>query len=63
MIVGPSGANLFVYHLPMSMTEEGLYALFCKYGVVLSTKVGLPERLEERCTATGKPIRAEGSDL
>lgn len=37
--IGPTGANLFVYHLPISMTEEDLFTLFCKYGLVLSTKV------------------------
>lgn len=38
-VEGPTGANLFVYHLPISMTEEDLFTLFCKYGMVLSTKV------------------------
>lgn len=47
----------------MSMTEEGLYALFCKYGVVLSTKVGVQERIEIRCIAIDKPIRVEDSAL
>ena len=45
----------------MSMTEEGLYALFCKYGVVLSTKVGVEGRIEGRCIAIDKPIRAGDS--
>ena len=47
----------------MSMTEEGLYALFCKYGVVLSTKVGLCGDLDGRYIVIDKPIRVEGSGL
>lgn len=37
--VGPTGANLFVYYLPGSLTDADLATAFAPYGSVLSAKV------------------------
>ena len=37
--VGPMGANLFVYYLPGSLTDENLASAFAPFGEVLSAKV------------------------
>lgn len=37
--VGPSGANLFVYYLPGSLTDADLATAFAPFGEVLSAKV------------------------
>ena len=37
--IGPSGANVFVYHIPSDMDDEGLQKLFSPFGMILSTKV------------------------
>lgn len=37
--VGPMGANLFVYYLPGSLTDEDLATAFAPFGEVLSAKV------------------------
>ena len=37
--VGPMGANLFVYYLPGSLTDEDLASAFAPFGEVLSAKV------------------------
>lgn len=42
LIVGPAGANVFVYHIPTTMDDQGLYDLFSPFGTILSTKVVLP---------------------
>lgn len=36
---GPSGANLFVYHLPHDLTDADLATAFNHFGTVLSAKV------------------------
>ena len=33
---GPSGCNLFVFHLPNELTNWDLYLLFRKYGTIVS---------------------------
>jgi CUG-BP- and ETR3-like factor len=38
-IVGPSGANLFIYHLPRDLTDADLATLFAPFGNVISAKV------------------------
>lgn len=37
--IGPVGANVFVYHIPSSLDDEGLRAIFSPFGTILSTKV------------------------
>ena len=36
---GPEGANLFVFHIPNTMTNQALYNLFSQYGNVLSATI------------------------
>lgn len=36
---GPDGANLFVFHIPNTMTNQDLYSLFSQYGNVLSATI------------------------
>lgn len=36
---GPEGCNVFVFHLPPDMNDQGLEALFSPFGNILSTKV------------------------
>ena len=36
---GPSGANLFIYHLPRDLTDADLATLFAGFGKVISAKV------------------------
>lgn len=36
---GPEGANLFVFHIPNTMTNQDLYSLFSQYGNVLSATI------------------------
>ena len=36
---GPTGANLFVYHLPCDLTDAYLLTIFAPFGEVLSAKV------------------------
>lgn len=36
---GPDGANLFVFHIPNTMTNQDLYNLFSRYGNVLSATI------------------------
>ena len=41
LMVGPTGANVFVYHIPTTMDDQGLYDLFSPFGTILSTKVAM----------------------
>jgi hypothetical protein len=36
---GPSGANLFIYNLPLTFTDQDLGALFATFGTVLSSHI------------------------
>eukprot|EP00573_Skeletonema_grethae_P007835 CAMPEP_0201698094 /NCGR_PEP_ID=MMETSP0578-20130828/17081_1 /ASSEMBLY_ACC=CAM_ASM_000663 /TAXON_ID=267565 /ORGANISM="Skeletonema grethea, Strain CCMP 1804" /LENGTH=456 /DNA_ID=CAMNT_0048184525 /DNA_START=275 /DNA_END=1645 /DNA_ORIENTATION=+ len=36
---GPEGANLFVFHIPNTMTNQDLYSLFSQHGNVLSATI------------------------
>ena len=39
MSIGPEGANLFIYLLPVSVTDSDLKTLFTPFGEVISAKV------------------------
>jgi hypothetical protein len=45
--LGPSGANLFVYHLPRDLTDADLATLFAPFGNVLSVKVFVDKRTSD----------------
>ena len=38
-MVGPVGANLFIYDVPLSFTESDLMSLFSPFGKIVSTKI------------------------
>ena len=44
---GPSGANLFIYHLPRELMDADLATLFADYGEVLSAKVFVDKKTGE----------------
>lgn len=44
---GPSGANLFIYHLPRDLTDADLATLFAEFGNVLSAKVFVDKKTAE----------------
>lgn len=37
--LGPSGSNLFLFHLPNNMKDSELYNLFKQFGTIYSTRV------------------------
>lgn len=43
-VIGPSGANLFIYHLPRDLTDADLSTLFASFGNVVSAKVYVDKR-------------------
>lgn len=38
-VTGPDGCNLFVFHIPNTMTNEALFRLFSKFGNVISARI------------------------
>jgi CUG-BP- and ETR3-like factor len=38
---GPEGANIFIYNVPFSCSEQDLYALFAPFGNIMATKIVL----------------------
>jgi CUG-BP- and ETR3-like factor len=44
---GPSGANLFIYHLPRDLTDADLATLFAAFGNVISAKVFVDKKTSE----------------
>ena len=44
---GPSGANLFIYHLPRDLTDADLATLFAEFGNVVSAKVYVDKKTAE----------------
>ena len=46
-IIGPSGANLFIYHLPRDLTDADLATLFAPFGNVISAKVFVDKKTSD----------------
>lgn len=44
---GPSGANLFIYHLPRDLTDQDLATLFAGFGNIISAKVFVDKKTAE----------------
>jgi len=44
---GPSGANLFIYHLPRDLTDQDLATLFAGFGHIISAKVFVDKKTFE----------------
>ena len=50
---GPDGCNLFVFHIPNTMTNEALFRLFSKFGNVISARI-MVEKATGRSRGFGK---------
>lgn len=54
---GPDGCNLFVFHIPNTMTNEALFRLFSKFGNVISARI-MVEKATGRSRGFGEDPRS-----
>ena len=45
--LGPEGANLFIYHLPLECRDHDLHQMFSPWGNVLSATVFMDKKINE----------------